>query len=86
MVSFNGVFKVPTVSKILTFNIGEYFCDRFDFIYDLEFNNYNSQASNARCRVSPDQEAGLYGISLTSTYGNPVVDQFKSYSYDIANN
>ncbi len=37
--------------------MGKYFCDRFDFVYDMPLDKKNSIPY---CRVSPNIEAGLY--------------------------
>ena len=34
-VEFNGNYKIKSVSKVNYFKLGAYFCDRFDFILDL---------------------------------------------------
>jgi len=55
-----GKYKVDKVTKVLDFFNGDFFCDRFEFVYPKPLGN---NWAHARCRVSPMITTGHHPAS-----------------------
>lgn len=81
LVAIAGTYRVHKVSEVRDFFTGEFFCDRFDFVYDLPLNNNN--LSYPRCKLAQALTVGTHEPRFVTADGSSTLFNDKAYSYDL---